>query len=85
MLKPLGRFFEKLPLAAGAVNLEDGALALVLKAAELVLSARSRGKKNVLAAEAESGHGEDRIALVADDSPKKPWHSSVRIPGWTSW
>jgi two-component system, chemotaxis family, sensor kinase CheA len=69
MLKPLGKFFEKLSLVAAAVNLEEGALALVLKATELVLLARARSKKPAPATEAELPSAEGRIALVADDSP----------------
>lgn len=68
MLKPMGRFFERLPLVAAAVNLEEGALALVLKAAELVLLARSHNKRN-LPASGGTRDGQGRIALVADDSP----------------
>jgi chemotaxis protein histidine kinase CheA len=69
MLKPVGRFFERLPLVAAAVNLEEGALALVLKAAELVLLARSRNRKSVVAGGPDARHAEGRVALVADDSP----------------
>lgn len=69
MLKPMGKFFERLPLVAAAVNLEEGALALVLKAAELVLLARSRTKRRVSTTGADSSSVEGRIALVADDSP----------------
>ena len=69
MLKPMGRFFEKLPLMAAAVNLEEGALALVLKAAELVLLSRSRGKVAPASMEPESQQAAGRIALLADDSP----------------
>jgi chemotaxis protein histidine kinase CheA len=69
MLKPLGRFFENQPLVPAAVSLEDGALALVLKTAELVLLARSRAKTNAPLASVEGSHGAGRIALVADDSP----------------
>lgn len=69
MLKPLGKFFERLPLVPAAVNLEEGALALVLKVAELVLLARARTRGE----RARSGEGgpraADRVALVADDSP----------------
>jgi two-component system, chemotaxis family, sensor kinase CheA len=68
MLKPMGKFFEKLPLVAAAVNLEEGALALVLKAAELVLLARSRTKRR-LSTDVDFSSAEGRIALVADDSP----------------
>jgi chemotaxis protein histidine kinase CheA/CheY-like chemotaxis protein len=69
MLKPMGRFFEKLPLMAAAVNLEEGALALVLKAAELVLLSRSRGKVAPASMEPERQQAAGRIALLADDSP----------------
>jgi CheY-like chemotaxis protein len=69
MLKPLGKFFEKLPLVAGAVNLEEGALALVLKAAELVLLARSREHTHASDAKTQVRQAAGRIALVVDDSP----------------
>jgi chemotaxis protein histidine kinase CheA/CheY-like chemotaxis protein len=69
MLKPMGKFFERLSLVAAAVNLEEGALALVLKAAELVLLTRSRGKKHLSDGEAEVSQAAGRVALVADDSP----------------
>ena len=69
MLKPMGKFFEKLPLFAAAVNLEEGALALVLKAAELVLLSRSRGKGAPASLEPERQQAAGRIALLADDSP----------------
>ncbi len=70
MLKPMGKFFEKLPLVPAAVNLEEGgSLALVLKAAELVLLARSRGRKLAPPVEPEARTMTSRIALVADDSP----------------
>jgi two-component system chemotaxis sensor kinase CheA len=69
MLKPMGRFFEKLPLFAAAVNLEEGALALVLKAAELVLLSRSRGKAMPAGLEPERQQAAGRVALLADDSP----------------
>jgi chemotaxis protein histidine kinase CheA len=69
MLKPMGKFFEKLSLVAAAVNLEEGALALVLKAAELVLLARSRAKEHPSEAELDVRQAVGRVALVADDSP----------------
>ena len=69
MLKPMGKFFERLSLVAAAVNLEEGALALVLKAAELVLLSRSRGKKHLSAAGLEVRQAAGCVALVADDSP----------------
>jgi two-component system chemotaxis sensor kinase CheA len=69
MVKPMGRFFEKLPLFAAAVNLEEGALALVLKAAELVLLSRSRGKAASPGLEPERQQAAGRVALLADDSP----------------
>ena len=70
MLKPMGKFFEKLSLVPAAVNLEEGAIALVLKAAELVLLARPRAKASLLAdAETSSHQVAGRVALVADDSP----------------
>src|ERR1019366_3125128 len=53
MLKPMGRFFEKLPLMA----------------AELVLLSRSRGKVAPASMEPERQQAAGRIALLADDSP----------------
>jgi chemotaxis protein histidine kinase CheA len=69
MLKPLGRFFEKLPLVPAAVSLEEGALALVLKVPELVLLARRRvhGEDGIVGTGAQRAVG--RVALIADDSP----------------
>jgi chemotaxis protein histidine kinase CheA len=70
MLKPMGKFFEKLTLVPAAVNLEEGAIALVLKAAELVLLARPRAKTNlVLDTETSKRRAAGHVALVADDSP----------------
>jgi two-component system, chemotaxis family, sensor kinase CheA len=69
MLKPMGKFFEKLSLVAAAVNLEEGALALVLKAAELVLLSRQRTKRAVSESDLEVRQAAGRVALVADDSP----------------
>ncbi len=69
VLKPMGRLFEKLALVVAAVNLEDGALALVLKATELVLRARSRGRRKMPPAQGDARCAEGRVALVADDSP----------------
>jgi CheY-like chemotaxis protein len=51
------------------VNLEEGALALVLKAAELVLLSRSRSKATPASLEPERKQAAGRIALLADDSP----------------
>jgi CheY-like chemotaxis protein len=68
MLKPMGKFFERLPLVPAAVNVEEGALALVLKVAELVLLARSRSRRNEKHGQAEGRRAAGRIALVADDS-----------------
>jgi CheY-like chemotaxis protein/chemotaxis signal transduction protein len=70
MLKPMGKFFEKLTLVPAAVNLEEGAIALVLKAAELVLLARPRAKTNLVSdTETSRRRAAGRVALVADDSP----------------
>jgi chemotaxis protein histidine kinase CheA len=41
VLKPMVKFFERQPLVTSAVTLEDGTLAVVLKATELVLLARA--------------------------------------------
>jgi chemotaxis protein histidine kinase CheA len=70
MLKPMGKFFEKFTLVPAAVNLEEGAIALVLKAAELVLLARPRVKTGLATdAETPGRQAAGRVALVADDSP----------------
>ena len=69
MLKPMGKFFEKLPLVPAAVNLEEGALALVLKVAELVMLARGRSKRPVVPGGVDNRRPSGRVALVADDSP----------------
>ena len=69
MLKPMGKFFERLSLVVSAVNLEEGALALVLKAAELVLLSRSRAKSLASDPGMDVRQAAGRIALVADDSP----------------
>jgi CheY-like chemotaxis protein len=70
VLKPTGRFFERQRLLTAAVHLEDGALALVLKPAELVLAGR-RGNRSVQAAPpaAVPRTGFGRTVLVVDDSP----------------
>lgn len=77
VLKPTGKFFERQRLVSAAVHLEDGALALVLKPAELILAGRDQR-----AAAQETGSGErageappalragfGKTVLVADDSP----------------
>jgi len=69
MLKPLGRLFEKLPLVPAAVSVEEGALALVLKVAELVLLARTRAKRASVPVGADGHRTSGWVALVADDSP----------------
>ena len=69
LLKPMGKFFERLPLVPAAVNLEEGALALVLKVAELVLLARTRASRRKAGGPADARPAAGRIALVADDSP----------------
>lgn len=69
MLKPMGKFFERLPLVPAAVNVEEGALALVLKVAELVLLARMRSRRDPSPGIDGARRGGARVALVADDSP----------------
>jgi chemotaxis protein histidine kinase CheA len=69
MLKPMGKFFERLPLVPAAVNLEEGALALVLKVAELVLLARTHARREQARLSGERRRAAGRVALVADDSP----------------
>lgn len=69
MLKPLGKFFENLPLVPAAVNLEEGALALVLKVPELVLLARKRKPTVAGALGKDVQRLAGRVALIADDSP----------------
>jgi CheY-like chemotaxis protein len=70
VLKPTGRFFERQQLLTAAVHLEDGALALVLKPAELVLAGRA-GARPAQAAPAPAAPrtGFGRTVLVVDDSP----------------
>ena len=70
VLKPMVKFFERQPLVTAAVTLEDGTLAVVLKATELVLLARSQqAKARAAAAEPLAPSGSGRLALVVDDSP----------------
>jgi chemotaxis protein histidine kinase CheA len=71
VLKPLGRFFERQPLVTSAVTVEDGTLAVVLKATELVLLARRarEAARNPKGVAAPAGEGVGRVALVTDDSP----------------
>ena len=70
VLKPMVKFFERQPLVTAAVTLEDGTLAVVLKATELVLLARSQqAKARAAAAEPPAHSGSDCLALVVDDSP----------------
>jgi two-component system chemotaxis sensor kinase CheA len=70
VLKPMVKFFERQPLVTSAVTLEDGTLAVVLKATELVLLARSQqAKARAAAAEPPLPSGSDCLALVVDDSP----------------
>jgi chemotaxis protein histidine kinase CheA/CheY-like chemotaxis protein len=69
MLKPMGKLFERLPLVPAAVNVEEGALALVLKVAELVLLARARSRRDGTRGRGDGRRAAGRIALVADDSP----------------
>jgi chemotaxis protein histidine kinase CheA len=70
VLKPMVKFFERQPLVTSAVTLEDGTLAVVLKATELVLLARSQqAKARAAAAEPPGPSGSDCLALVVDDSP----------------
>jgi two-component system, chemotaxis family, sensor kinase CheA len=69
VLKPMVKFFERQPLVTSAVTLEDGTLAVVLKATELVLLARAQQAKARAATAAHpmtSGAG--CTALVVDDS-----------------
>ena len=69
VLKPMVKFFERQPLVTSAVTLEDGTLAVVLKATELVLLARAQQAKARAATAAHpmtSGAG--RTALVVEDS-----------------
>lgn len=71
VLRPMVKFFERQPLVTSAVTLEDGTLAVVLKATELVLLARSQQAKaraaSCAAPAALGGCG--GLALVVDDSP----------------
>jgi two-component system, chemotaxis family, sensor kinase CheA len=70
VLKPMVKFFERQPLVTSAVTLEDGSLAVVLKATELVLLARvqqAKARAAGVAPPAQNGAGV--MALVVDDSP----------------
>jgi chemotaxis protein histidine kinase CheA len=70
VLKPMVKFFERQPLVTSAVTLEDGTLAVVLKATELVLLARSQqAKARAATADPSALGGAGRLALVVDDSP----------------
>jgi chemotaxis protein histidine kinase CheA len=70
VLKPMAKFFERQPLVTGAVTLEDGTLAVVLKATELVLLARGQqARARAAALEPAEPVGAGRRALVVDDSP----------------
>jgi CheY-like chemotaxis protein/chemotaxis signal transduction protein len=70
VLKPMVKFFERQPLVTSAVTLEDGTLAVVLKATELVLLARSQqAKARAATLDPSALGGAGRLALVVDDSP----------------
>ena len=70
VLKPMAKFFQRQPLVTSAVTLEDGTLAVVLKATELVLLARrQQSRERAAAAEPLAPMGSGRRALVVDDSP----------------
>jgi two-component system chemotaxis sensor kinase CheA len=70
VLQPMAKFFERQPLVTAAVTLEDGTLAVVLKATELVLLARGQqAKARAVAMEPLAPSGAGCLALVVDDSP----------------
>jgi CheY-like chemotaxis protein len=70
VLQPMVKFFERQPLVTAAVTLEDGTLAVVLKATELVLLARGQqAKARAVAMEPLAPGGSGCLALVVDDSP----------------
>jgi chemotaxis protein histidine kinase CheA len=70
VLQPMVKFFERQPLVTAAVTLEDGTLAVVLKATELVLLARGQqAKARAVAMEPLAPSGSGCLALVVDDSP----------------
>jgi two-component system, chemotaxis family, sensor kinase CheA len=70
VLRPMAKFFERLRLVTSAVSLEDGSMAVVLKATELVLLARTlQAKARMAATQPMLVHGLGRTALVVDDSP----------------
>jgi two-component system, chemotaxis family, sensor kinase CheA len=70
VLKPMVKFFERQPLVTSVVTMEDGTIAVVLKASELMLLARSQqAEARAAAAEPLALGGSGRLALVVDDSP----------------
>ena len=70
VMQPMVKFFERQSLVTSAVSLEDGTLAMVLKATELVLLARSQqAKARAVAMEPLAASGAGCLALVVDDSP----------------
>ena len=70
VLQPMVKFFERQPLVTAAVTLEDGTLAVVLKATELVLLARGQqARARAVAMEPLAPSGSGCLALVVDDSP----------------
>jgi two-component system, chemotaxis family, sensor kinase CheA len=70
VLRPMVKFFERQRLISSAVSLEDGTLAVVLKAAELALLARTQqARARFAATQPMLAYGVGRTALVVDDSP----------------
>jgi chemotaxis protein histidine kinase CheA len=70
VLRPLSKFFERQHLVTSAVSLEDGLLAVVLKATELVLLGRTQqARARMASTQPMLIHGTGRTALVVDDSP----------------
>lgn len=67
VLQPTGRFFDDHPLVRAVVPLEDGQLALVLHAGELV--ALSRGKQVTFGPAPDGAERHGKTVLVVDDSP----------------
>jgi chemotaxis protein histidine kinase CheA len=69
LVKPPGKIFERNRLVSAVVQPGDGSLALVLKASELIISARQRLSGAAAAAAAAPRQRPVATVLVVDDSP----------------